>query len=644
MAKKVVVDIDVNSKSAVKGIDKVNDALKETRKGASKASDDVESIGESSSKAGKKGQKGLGLFSKGVKGIGGALKAAGIGILLTIMTAVFEVMRKNQKVLDAIETATNFVAVGFKAVTDALTNAYDIITQSTDGFDAMKKVVNGLIDIALMPLKLLFYELQLAMQAVKLGYEQMFGDEESVLKAKANIDETTKAIKQLALDTIQAGKDVVNNFVEAVGEASDAVNVIGNELGKIDPAKLLETASVMTNLGNAAEIAAVKQAGLVEEFDRLAEKQRQIRDDESASIEDRKKANDELLTILKKQEVEMLKAADAQLASARAQYTVNGNQENYIALLEAENNRKGVLAQITGFLSEQKVNDIALQKEQIELTNSEANAESALSFAKQKFAAEQIENELLRLEKLVEINELEAEIESERLQAIVDNATAGTQAKIDAQIILDEFINTNGEENVELKKKLGLQEVADAKAVAEAKKGIMMANLNNISGGFALLGQIAGKNKALQAAALIGESAASVAKTVIATQSANAITLAQGAALAIPTFGASTATAAALIGANNVSAGISIAAQVAATAKGLSSLGGGGSAPSIPNTPSAPSSPNVPNFNTVGQSGTNQLASAIGGQSQQPIQTYVVSTEMTSAQALERSIVEGASL
>tara|TARA_R100001244_G_scaffold46330_1_gene41465 strand:- start:266 stop:2200 length:1935 start_codon:yes stop_codon:yes gene_type:complete len=644
MAKKVVVDIDVNSKSAVKGIDKVNDALKETRKGASKASDDVESIGESSSKAGKKGQKGLGLFSKGVKGIGGALKAAGIGILLTIMTAVFEVMRKNQKVLDAIETATNFVAVGFKAVTDALTNAYDIITQSTDGFDAMKKVVNGLIDIALMPLKLLFYELQLAMQAVKLGYEQMFGDEESVLKAKANIDETTKAIKQLALDTIQAGKDVVNNFVEAVGEASDAVNVIGNELGKIDPAKLLETASVMTNLGNAAEIAAVKQAGLVEEFDRLAEKQRQIRDDESASIEDRKKANDELLTILKKQEVEMLKAADAQLASARAQYTVNGNQENYIALLEAENNRKGVLAQITGFLSEQKVNDIALQKEQIELTNSEANAESALSFAKQKFAAEQIENELLRLEKLVEINELEAEIESERLQAIVDNATAGTQAKIDAQIILDEFINTNGEENVELKKKLGLQEVADAKAVAEAKKGIMMANLNNISGGFALLGQIAGKNKALQAAALIGESAASVAKTVIATQAANAITLAQGAALAIPTFGASTATAAALIGANNVSAGISIAAQVAATAKGLSSLGGGGSAPSIPNTPSAPSSPNVPNFNTVGQSGTNQLASAIGGQSQQPIQTYVVSTEMTSAQALERSIVEGASL
>lgn len=644
MAKKVVVDIDVNSKSAVKGIDKVNDALKETRKGASKASDDVESIGESSSKAGKKGQKGLGLFSKGVKGIGGALKAAGIGILLTIMTAVFEVMRKNQKVLDAIETATNFVAVGFKAVTDAVTNAYDIITQSTDGFDAMKKVVNGLIDIALSPLKLIFYELQLAMQVVKLGYEQMFGDEESVLKAKANIDETTKAIKDLAKDTIQAGKDVVNNFSEAVGEASDAVNVIGNELGKIDPAKLLETASVMTNLGNAAEIAAVKQAGLVEEFDRLAEKQRQIRDDESASIEDRKKANDELLTILKKQEVEMLKAADAQLASARAQYTVNGNQENYIALLEAENNRKGVLAQITGFLSEQKVNDIALQKEQIELTNSEANAESALSFAKQKFAAEQIENELLRLEKLVEINELEAEIESERLQAIVDNATAGTQAKIDAQIILDEFINTNGEENVELKKKLGLQEVADAKAVAEAKKGIMMANLNNISGGFALLGQIAGKNKALQAAALIGESAASVAKTVIATQAANAITLAQGAALAIPTFGASTATAAALIGANNVSAGISIAAQVAATAKGLSSLGGGGSAPSIPNTPSAPSSPNVPNFNTVGQSGTNQLASAIGGQSQQPIQTYVVSTEMTSAQALERSIVEGASL
>jgi uncharacterized protein with FMN-binding domain len=51
-----------------------------------------------------------------------------------------------------------------------------------------------------------------------------------------------------------------------------------------------------------------------------------------------------------------------------------------------------------------------------------------------------------------------------------------------------------------------------------------------------------------------------------------------------------------------------------------------------------------PEFNTVGASDTNQLADAIGGQSQQPIQTYVVSNDVTSAQSLERNIVTGATI
>ena len=223
------------------------------------------------------------------------------------------------------------------------------------------------------------------------------------------------------------------------------------ELGKIDPKKLLETATVMTDLANNAEVAAVKQAGLVEEYDRLAEIQRQLRDDESASIEDRKKANDELLVILEKQETEMLKAADAQLASAQAQYAINQNQENYLALLEAENNKKAVQAQITGFLSEQKVNGIALLKEEKELINSMSESESRLAMQKKKFAAEQIINEQDRINRLIELNVIEGEIERERLQAIIDNENAGTQAKVDAKIALDEFTNTNYEENVAFK-------------------------------------------------------------------------------------------------------------------------------------------------------------------------------------------------
>ena len=62
-------------------------------------------------------------------------------------------------------------------------------------------------------------------------------------------------------------------------------------------------------------------------------------------------------------------------------------------------------------------------------------------------------------------------------------------------------------------------------------------------------------------------------------------------------------------------------------------------------TPSAETIPPIPPaFNIVGSSGTNQLADAIGGQSQQPIQAFVVASEVTNAQALERNTIEGATI
>ena len=60
---------------------------------------------------------------------------------------------------------------------------------------------------------------------------------------------------------------------------------------------------------------------------------------------------------------------------------------------------------------------------------------------------------------------------------------------------------------------------------------------------------------------------------------------------------------------------------------------GGGGAPPLP-----------PSFNVVGQSDTNQLADAIGMQEQQPIQAFVVSNEVSTAQELDRNIVDGASI
>ena len=70
--------------------------------------------------------------------------------------------------------------------------------------------------------------------------------------------------------------------------------------------------------------------------------------------------------------------------------------------------------------------------------------------------------------------------------------------------------------------------------------------------------------------------------------------------------------------------------------------GGGGSGSS--QTGSLPTAPTPPAFNVVGASGETQLADAIGRKTQRPARAYVVSNDVTTAQEMDRNIIEGASI
>lgn len=67
--------------------------------------------------------------------------------------------------------------------------------------------------------------------------------------------------------------------------------------------------------------------------------------------------------------------------------------------------------------------------------------------------------------------------------------------------------------------------------------------------------------------------------------------------------------------------------------------GGGGGAPS-----GGSASMTAPSFNTVGSSSTNQLAQSIGSQSQTPVRSYVVASDVSTAQALDRNIIRNATI
>ena len=219
------------------------------------------------------------------------------------------------------------------------------------------------------------------------------------------------------------------------------------------------------------------------------------------------------------------------------------------------------------------------------------------------------------IEALQEIDVLEAEQEAVRLQAIVDNANAGTQAKIDAQIALDQFTEQSEQTSVTRAKQISDAKIKIAKTEAQAKKD----NLDKTAAVLENFSNIAGKET------VAGKAFAVAAATINTYRGvSDALILVQGLAISI---------AIGISGIANVKKILSVQ---------LPPVTGGGSTPSGSPSPAPLSIP--PAFNIVGASGTNQLADAIGGQSQQPVQAFVVSSEVTTSQELDRNIIDEASI
>ena len=622
MAQKIEVEFELKYKDAVKSIDKLKKEYAELEK-------EVVTANEKTAESLEAVEKGAKDSAKGVKKVGVSLKgiAAATGIIFILQKAfefVSSAIQENQVVMDGLNTVFNTAQIVFNQVINAVVSIYESVSSATENFDALGKVMSGLVTLALTPFKNVFFGIKLAVQSAQLAWEQsIFGDGDPT-----TINELNDAIAQTKLDLIEvgieankAGRDVVDNFGEAITEVGAIGETVAEEFSKVSIKSALETAKTNTALKKSAQIAAAQSRILLEQYDRQAELQRQIRDDETKSIAERQAANNELNNILDKQEEEMTKNAALVKAAAQAQFDLTGKTEDYVAVLEAEAEVQAVAATVTGFKSEQQTNANALLKEATELTNAKLESESLLSIEQKRFNAEQIEDELLRLERLAEIDALEAEQETIRLQAIVDNAAAGTQAKIDAQIALDDFTEQSRQTNLSRDKEIADAKIEISNTEAEAKKKNLDDTANVLESFSAIAGKETAAGKAFAVAAATintyrGVSDALAAVTV--TPFETALKFANAAAIGVA-------------GIANVKKILSV--QVP---------GGSGGAPSggVPTTTTS----QPPAFNVVGASGETQLADAIGSQTQRPSRAYVVSNDVTTAQEMDRNIIEGASI
>lgn len=193
-----------------------------------------------------------------------------------------------------------------------------------------------------------------------------------------------------------------------------------------------------------------------------------------------------------------------------------------------------------------------------------------------------------------------------------------------------EHLNIINDINLEAQQKKYDQEKAIDDAKLAYKKELQDAEINLASNAANFLSAIAGKNKTLQKVAILAESGVGIAKMIIANNAANIGALATPQAIA--TSGAS---AAPVIAYNNISTALGVGATIAATAKALQSLGGGG-APSVGNTTkSGGSSPGSASPQVTFQgSSENQIANGVSNKMNQmpPIKAFVIESELTNIQ------------
>lgn len=398
---------------------------------ANKNLEQVKSSVEDIGKASKTTAKATTGIRDGIKGVGVALKAAGIGLALKAFEMLSEIFMKNQKTADFFNTA-------FEATSIAINDFVNFV------FNNFGTVADFFKDVFENPVE----NLKALGTAIKDNLIERFNSAIEVAGLLANTISLLVAgkFKEAGVTIKEAGKEMVD-VVTGVDDSTTKIAKTFNEVTEavVDYTKgTIESAKANVALQKQAELSQVKIQGLIESYDRQAEKLRQVRDDENQTFEDRIKANEELGVILEEQAKQMLALQQIQVKAAQVEYDKLQNQENLIALTEAQNELLAIEAQITGFQSEQLTNQVSLQRE-LQDVKKELALEGVSERERELIEVEQQYDELFRLAEksgtditALEEQKAKAINEIRRQQAMADLDTASASLENIKQIMGEE--------------------------------------------------------------------------------------------------------------------------------------------------------------------------------------------------------------
>ena len=629
--KEIKVKLTVDSSEAKKGVDDVTNSAKKLDKEVGDVNKSTNNLGGSidtmtggALSGFKKFATGLKTVALGFRTIGGAIAASGIGlIVITIaaLTAAFQGSEEGQN-----KFAKIMGVIG--AVTGNLVDLLADLGEKIIGvFENPKQAIKDFANLIKTNITNRFDGLMELIPALGTAISQLFSGE---FKAAAKTAGNAVAKVALGVDDlsgkIKAATDATKDFVKQNINEGNAAARVADQRAKADK---IERGLLVRRAIAEREIAKLRL---------------KAKDLNNVSAEERQAALKEVLSIQ-----DGLAESEVEIATLRssAQTAENGfarsTKEN---LLEEERLKAAVIAVETKRIDQKRQIQRELTAAENEL-NAKVKAATALEKANQKIQdAKDIADAKAKIALKKKIAEFSAiseqeqrDLEKEKLRANFEELMEQLKEDEDAKLELTksylekqkELTNKFTEEDALKTKENSDKEIAEAKAVADAKAAIQDQGLKVASQAFSLLGQLGEDNKALQATALIGESGIGIAKMIIANNTANIAALATPQAVA-----SSGASAAPVIAFNNISTALGVAATVAATAKGLAALGEGG-APAGGDAGAGGAT--APAFNLVEGTESNAIQDSITNQDT-AIKAIVVSGDVTTAQSADRNAID----
>ena len=584
--KDVKIKFTADTTEATKNVDNLADSTKDLSKEVDKVSDSSDNLGASVDQmtggavsSFKKFTGGLKTIALGFRGVGGAIAASGIGLIVVTIAAITSAFKSTEagqnkfaKLMGMIGAVTGVlidrISEFGNLVIDVFTKPKKVLKDFRDSIkeyvtDQIALVVDGLGLLGSAIKKAFSGDFSGALDDAGAGMKKLLVETSPMYQAVVALTDATKGlVKEMTEEARMAG---IIADQRAKADKLDRQIIVDRAIANRERAKLLEQAIDKEKFSAKERIEFLKEAGRIE--DEITQKE--------------------------------IEAAALRLEAKQAENALGGSTKED---LEEEANLKANLINLeTAKLTKAK----EVTSQIIALNMEEAARLKAIDDEKKAKEADDLLKEQERIKK-------EGELFDARLQAIKernDKELAEKQAVEDAKRAMEDATlqHTRGG-------------IGILKSLAGESKALQAVTL------------IA--DNAASIAAITMDASRSIAERKAAH---NAIPLMIGTTYN-PAKAIDGVSLLKDIASTKLSAGIGIATSGIALAKGLSALGGSGSSSGGASLGGGQeSTTSAPSFNLVEGTESNAIQDSISNQGNAPIKAYVTSGDVTSAQAADRA-------